>query len=75
MKKRIRNTLLVIVFILSTIISCWLGIGVMLVGGIQQAIEGFRIMDDWMAAWGIVRAIFFEIGLLPFWLGIIITLG
>lgn len=72
--KKIRKILAAMIFIASLIFSFWLAIGVMLVGGIQQAIVGFQIADAGMAAWGIVRALLFEMGFLPFWIGYIVSL-
>ena len=70
---RIRNVVAALIVIASLIFSCWLGIGVMLVGGIQQAIVGFSIMDISMAAWGIARAVLFEVGFFPLWISYIVA--
>ena len=72
-KKKIKNILALIIFILGIVISFWLSIKVLLVGGVMQAIVGFQTMDTAMAAWGIVRALLFEMGIIPFWLGMFIA--
>ena len=69
--RKIRYTVAAVLVILSLIFSFWLAIGVMLVGGIEQAVIGSQINDAGMIAWGVVRALFFEFGFLPFWVGYI----
>lgn len=73
MKKKIKNVLAVVIFIMGIVISCWLAINVMLVGGIQQTITGFQNGDAGMAAWGLARALLSEFGFVPFWIGFIIS--
>lgn len=69
---KIRDLLGLIIGIASVIFSLWLVIGVMLVGGISQAITGFQIGDTGMAAWGIARALLCELGFIPMWIGIML---
>lgn len=69
--KKIKRMVAAALIILSLIFSFWLAIGVMLVGGIEQVVIGAQINDGGMIAWGIVRALFFEVGFLPFWVGYI----
>ena len=53
-------------------LAFYLAIYVMLAGGIIQAIDGWG--DTSAVTWGIIKAIFFELGLIPgailVWLGI-----
>ena len=69
--KKIKRMAAAALIILSLIFSLWLAIGVMLVGGIEQVVIGAQINNGSMIAWGIVRALFFEFGFLPFWVGYI----
>lgn len=73
MKRKIKNILATIVMIVAIIVSFWLAINILLVGGVMQAIVGFQTMDAGMAAWGIVRALLFEMGFIPFWLGMFVA--
>ena len=57
------------------ILSLWLTIGVMLIGGINSAITGFEIGNVSQGVWGIIRAVFSEIGMIPFSIGWIIGWG
>lgn len=72
MKMKIRNILGCLIIILGFIFSCWLGIGVMFIGGINSAIDGFTIGNVAQGVWGIVRAFFFELGFIPFWIGYVL---
>lgn len=69
---KIRDLLSIIIMLISIAFGLWLAIGVMLVGGIMQAITGFQIGDVAMAAWGIARALLCELGFVPMWIGIMI---
>lgn len=69
---KIRDLLSIIIMIGSVILGLWLSLGVLLAGGIEQAIIGFQTGDAGMAAWGIVRALFFEMGFLVTWIGFMI---
>ena len=68
-KKNFRDMLGILIIFASIILGIWLSIAVMLVGGIQQAIVGFQTANTAMATWGIIRALFFELGFLPTWIG------
>ena len=68
---KIRNVLSIIIMIGSIVLGLWLSLGVLLAGGIQQLVVGCQPGDAGMIAWGIVRALFFEFGFLPFWVGYI----
>ena len=57
--------------IASIILSIWLCIWVMLYGGIMQAIENWGINNS-TVVWGIIKAVFFEIGLIPGYLGVLV---
>ena len=57
------------------ILSLWLTIGIMLIGGINSAIAGFEVGDVSQGVWGIIRAVFSEIGMIPFYIGWIIGWG
>lgn len=58
----------VALIIIGFIFSCWLSFGVMLVGGINDAIIAFQDGNTSAAVWNIIRAIFFEMGFTPFWI-------
>lgn len=69
---KIRNVLSIIIMIGSIVLGLWLSLGVLLAGGIQQLVVGCQTGDAGMIAWGIVRALFFEMGFIPMWLGIML---
>lgn len=69
---KIRNILSIIIMIGSVILGVWLSLGVLLVGGIQQLVVGCQTGNASMIAWGIVRALFFEMGFIPTWIGIML---
>lgn len=57
----------------SIVFGIWLCVWVMLYGGIMQAIENWGINNS-AVVWGIIKAIFFEVGLIPAYIGVIIGL-
>lgn len=56
----------VIIWIVSLIFSLWLGIGVMLIGGIADIVNGVQGVDLVAA---ILKIVFFEAGFIPAWIG------
>lgn len=57
-------------FMVGLALVLWLGIWVMLYGGIMQAINNWGV-DNGAVVWGIIRAVFFEAAALaglPFWI-------
>lgn len=72
MKMSFRDLLGIIIMFASIVFSFWLAIGVMLVGGIVQVVEGIQIGNGAMIGWGVARAILFELGFIPAWIGMII---
>ena len=60
-----------ILIVASIALGIWLCLWVMLYGGIMQAIENWGRSNP-AVVWGIIRAVFFEIGLIPAYIGICI---
>lgn len=73
MKKKIKNALAIIIFVLGIIVSCWLTFSVMLVGGIEQTILGLQMGNVDIAVWGLLRALFCEVGFVVFWIGLLVA--
>ena len=71
--KKLRNILMIIIFIASLLFGLWLSLGVMLYGGIMQAYNGFSAGNVLMGVWSVIRAIFFEMGMIPAYIGWIIA--
>lgn len=72
-KDTIKSILFIIIMLIGFIFSCWLSIGVMLIGGISTIASG---AVGGALAIAICEIIFFEMGFMPFWvcyiLGILI---
>lgn len=66
---KIRNVIGNLVILASVIFGIWLTIWVMLAGGIMQVVNGAQngIASD--IAWGLIKAIFCEVGMIPMWIG------
>ena len=60
-----------ILIIASIAVGIWLCLWVMLYGGIMQAIENWGINNS-AVVWGIIKAIFFEVGMIPAYFGILL---
>ncbi len=69
-----RKTIGVVLIIASIVFGIWLCLWVMLYGGIMQAVGNSQVNDS-AVVWGIIRAIFFGIGIIPAWIGIVIGLA
>ena len=54
----------IILILIGIALAGWLGVYVMLYGGIMAAITSWGISTS-MVVWGIIRAIFFEFGTIP----------
>ena len=65
----IKSILFLVMILIGFIFSCWLSIGVMLIGGITTVANG---AVGWDLAWAIVKIIFFEMGFTPFWISYIL---
>ena len=65
----VKSILFLVIILAGFIFSCWLSIGVMLIGGITTIANG---AVGWDLAWAIVKIIFFEMGLMPFWMSYIL---
>ena len=63
-KDTIKSILFIIIMLIGFIFSCWLSIGVMLIGGISAIASG--AVGGALAA-AICKIIFFEMGFMPFW--------
>ncbi len=69
------KTVVGIILILAGIaLGIWLCLVVMLYGGIMQAVEIWGISNS-AVVWGIIKAVFFEIGLIPTYIGVAIGVG
>ena len=66
-----RTIIGIVVALASICFGVWLSIWVMLVGGITQAIDCWGV-DTSATVWGIVRAVFFEMGFLVSYIGVFI---
>lgn len=69
MKVMFRLVMLVFCLVIGLGLAAYLSIYFMLYGGIMQAINNLGINTP-LVVWGIIRAVFFEIGALP---GIVIA--
>ncbi|HUS89755.1 MAG TPA: hypothetical protein VMW91_10445 [Desulfosporosinus sp.] len=63
-----------ILIVASIALGIWLCLWVMLYGGIMQAIENWGINNS-AVVWGIIKAVFFEIGLIPAYIGILVGMS
>ena len=63
-KDTIKSMLFVGILLIGLIFSCWLSIGIMLIGGISAIANG--AVGGALAA-AICKIIFFEMGFMPFW--------
>jgi len=61
-----KDVLAIFVIIFGILFGIWLCLYVMLYGGIMQAINNWGI-DNSAVVWGIIRAIFFEMGAIVMW--------
>ena len=66
--KKIIGVLLIIAGVLG---GLYLGLYIMLFGGICQIIDGLNPLEAKDIALGIIRVLFCEVGAIPAWLGII----
>ena len=57
--------------IISILFAVWLCLRVMLYGGIMQAIENWGVNNS-VVVWGIIKAVFFEAGLIPGYVGVLL---
>ena len=60
-----------ILVVASIVLGIWLCLWVMLYGGIMQAIENWGV-DNSAVVWGIIKAIFFEAGMIPAYFGVLL---
>ena len=60
--------------IASIVFGIWFCLWVMLYAGIMQAVENFQVNNS-AVVWGIIRAIFSGIGMIPACIGVIIGLA
>lgn len=60
-----------IVVVASIVLGIWLCLWVLLYGGIMQAIENWGVNNS-VVVWGIIKAVFFEMGMIPAYIGILI---
>lgn len=65
MSNKIKLILAIIILIIGLIFGIWLSCYVMLFGGIMQAYYGFNNGDPALGTCGIMRALFFEAGMIP----------
>ena len=60
-----------ILIVTSIALGIWLCLWVLLYGGIMQAIENWGVNNS-AVVWGIIKAVFFQIGFIPSYIGICI---
>jgi hypothetical protein len=60
-----------ILVVASIALGVWLCLWVMLYGGIMQAIENWGVNNS-AVVWGIIKAIFFEVGMIPAYFGVLL---
>lgn len=64
-----------IVLILASIaFGLWFCLWVMLYGGLMQAVENWGLNNS-AVVWGIIKAIFFSIGMIPAYIGVCIGMS
>jgi len=56
-----------VMIVAAVALGIWLALFVMLYGGIMQAITNWGVSNS-AVVWGIIRAVFFELGAIPAWL-------
>lgn len=64
----------VVIILASIALGIWLSLFVMLYGGIMSAIENWGI-DNSAVVWGIIRAVFCEVGIIPAYIFAAIGVG
>lgn len=69
---KIKNLIGNLIIIASIVLGLWLTIWVMLAGGIMQVVDGVQNGVGADIAWGIIKALFCEIGMIPTWIGWVI---
>ena len=62
-----RKTLSVVLMVTAVMVGIILPFRIMLYGGIMQAIENWGT-DNPAVVWGIIKAVFFEVGVIPAYL-------
>ena len=70
-KDTIKSILFTGILLIGLIFSCWLSIGIMLIGGISAIANG-AVGGELAVA--ICKIIFFEMGFMPFWLSYIFAI-
>ena len=63
----------ILLIIAAVVLGFWLTLRVMLYGGIMQAIDNWGV-DNPAVVWGIIRAFFFEVGVVPSYILCLIAL-
>lgn len=66
MKEVILNLIGVCIIVFGWALALWLGLYVMLYGGIMSAVENWGVNNS-AVVWGIIRAVFFEVSFLIAW--------
>ena len=59
-----KNVIGLLLIVIAVALGFWLSIYVMLYGGIMQAVENWGVNNS-AVVWGIIRAVFFQIGVVP----------
>ena len=64
---KIRNVIGWLLVAAGIVLMVWLALWVMFVGGIVQIVDGVKAMptNGWDIAWGIVKIVFSECGVIP----------
>lgn len=71
---KIRDLIGNLIIVGSLLLGLWLTIVVLFVGGIVQIINGIDPVNAGAIAWGIVKILFCEIGMIPTFIGWMIGL-
>lgn len=66
---KIRNVIGNLIILASIVFGIWLTIWVMLAGGIMQVVNGAQNGIGSDIAWGLIKALFCEVGMIPTWIG------
>lgn len=71
-RMKIRNVIGNLIMIASIVLGVWLSVWVLLAGGIMQIVDGVQTGVDSDIAWGIIKVVFSECGMIPTCIGWII---
>ena len=67
-----KKILAIIISLLGIGLGLYLGVYVLLYGGIMQIINNIDPLNTSQLVWGIIRALFCELGIIPVYIGMVI---